>query len=290
MTLVGSNCRDYEYRYPGTFSLFRCSVCELIKLHHVLSQEQLLSAYPAEYHGYNYDGEHSKIFNFLQALRLKKRLSFYRHLIPGAANVLDIGCGDGHYLDNLVQITGWTITGIEFKKEIAVRGIKQGRNILVGTFEEIEFHDNYFDLIIMNHLIEHVRDPIKLLEKAKLKLKADGYIIGELPNVESWDFQCFRKFWGGLHVPRHLHNFSPQALRLTAAAAGFDNCRITFNLNTSHWALSVQNLLQSSHFFKTGLHFGRTWYYNFLLVVFIPLNIVAKIFKKTGIMNFVIKK
>ncbi|NQT49987.1 class I SAM-dependent methyltransferase [Candidatus Kuenenbacteria bacterium] len=285
-----STCQDYEYDYPGNFKFYKCSKCGLFELQPQLSTEQLLKAYPDEYHGYNYEGVESKIFNFLQNLRLKKRIKFYKTLIGKEAKILDIGCGDGHYMDHLKQKTGWQITGIEFKKEIAAIGQEKGREILTGTFENLDFPDTHFDLIIMNHLIEHVPDPVALLAKARRKLKPGGYIIGELPNVDSWDYYCFGKHWGGLHVPRHLFNFTPIALRKTTIKAGFDNCKVSHDLNTSHWALSLQNLLQSTKTFKTKLRFGRTKYYNLLLIAFIPINILAKVFKKSGIINFIIKK
>ncbi|MBI5077297.1 class I SAM-dependent methyltransferase [Candidatus Falkowbacteria bacterium] len=285
-----SNCQDFEYEYPGFFSLYQCPRCGLGELEPKLMTGELLRAYPKEYHGYNYARVKSKIFNTLQRLRLKKRLAFYKSLIGDNARILDIGCGDGHYMDYFAKRTNWHFVGVEFNSEIANVGISEGRSIYIGTFENADFPDDYFDLVIMDHLLEHVSSPVELLKKAKRKLKPGGYVIGELPNIASWDFILSKKYWGGLHAPRHLYDFTPASLSLTVQQAGFDNCQITYNLNTSHWALSAQNYFQSTKLFKSKLRYGRTKYYNLLLIVFIPINFIAKIFKKTGIINFIIKK
>lgn len=290
LTMQFADCRDFEYGYPGNFSLFKCEACRLYELQPQLDNDKLLESYPEEYHGYNYSEVESKIFNFLQEIRLKKRLDLYRSSVGYGANILDIGCGDGHYLKYFKEKTNWQLSGIEFNPKIAERGIKEGLQIFIGTFENLNFPDNHFDLIIMNHLLEHVPDPIGLLKKAGEKLKPGGSVIGELPNIASWDYFCFGKFWGGLHVPRHLFLFTPRSLALAARRAGFDNCLISYSLNTSHWALSCQNLLQSTCAFKTELHFGRTKYYNFLLAAFIPVNALAMLFRKTSIINFKINK
>jgi 2-polyprenyl-3-methyl-5-hydroxy-6-metoxy-1,4-benzoquinol methylase len=96
---------------------------------------------------------------------------------------LDIGCGKGGFLkslqDNINSVELW---GVE-------------PNIVKSDFEEINFinnsieealkelPDNYFDVIFMNDVIEHLADPEIILKEVKLKLKPNGYLVSSIPNV-----------------------------------------------------------------------------------------------------------
>jgi len=65
-------------------------------------------------------------------------------------------------------------------------------------------HGRKFDLIMMLNLIEHVRDPVAVLQKMKRHAGADGLILIKTPNYDSLDARIFRhRNWVGLHCPRH---------------------------------------------------------------------------------------
>ena len=125
-----------------------------------------------------------------------------------------------------------------------------------------------FDLIVMNNLIEHVVDPIVELRTAKRLLKTGGKIFIETPNTNSWDFRLMQKFWGGLHTPRHTFLFNPQSMGVICKITKLEIHKIFYPINTDHWALSIQNLLQSCNRFKLKLRNGRTWYFKYLLFFF----------------------
>jgi len=283
-----SDVRDLEYRVEGKFSFYGCLVCNLLVLLPIPSIEDLKNAYPDDYHGFHTSaaGVISHLYRFVYFFRLYE----YRRLISEKGNILDVGCADAYYFDLLKKrYPRINPYGIEFKDEIAEKGRKKGRNIFTGTIDDF-VSEIKFDLIIMNNLIEHVPDPREELEKARALLKAGGYIIIETPNIDSWDYALTKRFWGGLHVPRHTYVFSTSALNYLICMAGFEVIKINFLLNTDHWALSVQNYLQSTGVFRVKLKNGRTWYYKYLLFLFLPLNILQFVFKKTGSIQMVIKK
>ena len=182
------------------------------------------------------------------------------------------------------------LMGVEFKDEIAEKGRQKGRNIITGIIDDILDTDKKFDLIIMNNLIEHVLDPVGEMKKAYQLLKPNGCIIMETPNTDCWDYVISKKYWGGLHVPRHTYLFSSGNLKLLAEQTGFIVEEIKYLLNTDHWAISVQNYLQSTSLFKTNITKGRVWYFKYLLFTFIPLNFLQVILKKTGAINVVLRK
>jgi len=101
--------------------------------------------------------------------------------------------------------------------------------------------DSRFDFITMFHVLEHLPEPGKGLEYAGHLLAPEGRLIIQVPNVDSWQAQLFGRRWYGLDVPRHLINFSGEALRRLLVDTGYEALiRTTFSLrdNPASWASS----------------------------------------------------
>jgi hypothetical protein len=253
------------------------------------SLAEILTYYPADYHGYQ--SASSSLTRFLVERNLRARAQRYHSLIGEKARILDVGSADGAHFDVWQRAEPmWQIFGFEFNDGAAKAGRVAGRAIATATMETYAPPVDAFELVIMNHLLEHVVDPLDTAERAYKLLARGGYVIGEVPNIASWDFYLFRKFWGGAHWPRHVHQFTPATMTALLEKAGFVDVRISYLLHTGHWALSVQNLLQSYRLTRTHLSNGRAWYYPFLLVVFIPVNLLAQVLGMTGIIGFVARK
>ncbi len=280
---------DLEYGVPGTYAFRRCLACNQIFLSPRPIEEDLVRCYPAEYHGYQTLAI-SRLYDFLSHLQMRRRYARYKALLPEKARILDVGCGDGYIMQAMEKLSpSWELYGVEFNDEVAKKGIDQGLNIVAGTLETADLPLGTFDLLIMNHLIEHLPDPVRTLKRAHQLLKPGGFIIGEVPNFDSLDRRLAGRFWGGHHTPRHLFQFVPTTLTQLFRTVGLDTVKISPELHTGHWAGSVQNYLQSGPLVLT-LHNGRTWYYPFLLALFVPLNALQALFLKTGIMSFIAQK
>lgn len=280
--------RDHEYGVAGEFAFSRCPRCRLLVLQPQPTLEQLKTYYPPDYHGFHTAGGGivSGLYRVVHELRFREIL----RLAGPTGRLLDVGCADAPYFDLLRERhPGLDCVGLEFKEEIAALGRSRGRKIVTGTLAD--FPDpGPFDLVIMNNLIEHVLDPIDEMRRAGALLRAGGHILLETPNLASGDFLLSRRFWGGLHAPRHTFLFSPGSLRLLAERTGFEMVDCACLLNTDHWGLSVQNFLQSHPLTRTALRRGRAWYYPFLLFAFIPLNLVQMLMGFAGAIKATFRK
>ena len=68
-------------------------------------------------------------------------------------------------------------------------------------------------IITMNHTIEHLVDPEKVIKKLKNKVRTDGIIDGQTPVTDSFEKKLFKKYWSGFHSPRHTVIFSKDGLK-----------------------------------------------------------------------------
>jgi SAM-dependent methyltransferase len=87
--------------------------------------------------------------------------------------------------------------------------------------EDQHYPDASFDAVTLNHVIEHVPDPIQTLRECARILKKDGRLVILTPNSSSLGHRVFKQDWRGLEPPRHLHLFSMQSMRRTLELAGF---------------------------------------------------------------------
>ena len=282
------NGEDFEYGVKGKFGLFRCTFCNLVSLFPRPSLKQLLSFYPESYHSYNVPV--SKITRFFVYLGLKQQAKKFTTLIGKKGKILDVGCANGKQFDVLNKFGNWQFVGIDFNDKIVKKGRKEGYEIYATTLEKFDYPKESFDLVIMDHLLEHVANLIETLDSASRLLKKGGYLVGAVPNINSLDRIFFGRFWGGYHLPRHVWHFIPQTLSGVLEKAGFKVIKITYELHTGHWALSVQNFLQSKKITKTRIRQGRTFYYPLLIGLLIPINLIQKLFRCTGVISFVAQK
>jgi SAM-dependent methyltransferase len=276
---------DYEYGVTDTFDLVRCRRCGLLFLRPEPTLEQLLTYYPPDYHSYG-GAPSSPISNFLIQFASKAKAGEITRLIGPAGRILDVGCAEGREFDHLRRFGDWNFCGVEFNPDIAARGRAKGYDIRPTTLEHADFPPESFDLILMFHLLEHVTDPLTTLNAAWRLLKPGGYLLGEVPNPDSLDARWSGRYWGGWHFPRHLFQYNPAVLHRTLAQGGFRDIHLAAKLHTGHWALSIQNFLQSRPSWRSRLSHGRTFYYPLLLLFFIPFNLVQALFLKTGVIGF----
>jgi 2-polyprenyl-3-methyl-5-hydroxy-6-metoxy-1,4-benzoquinol methylase len=232
--------KDRLFGAPGEWNLKKCtnSECGLVWLDPMPVEEDIGKAYQ-NYYTHNIDyTKQSLLKSFLrrfyhavkiipsQILGLRKeeiRLNnmCLNDITPG--KLLEVGFGNGKFL-NKMRLADWEVEGVDFDSK-AVEGVRTryGFNVHVGSLESIAYPDNTFDAITMSHVIEHVSNPVALLQECYRILKPGGYLVIVTPNINSWAHSIFRYNWRGLEPPRHLHIFSQFTLKTCAKKAGFYN-------------------------------------------------------------------
>jgi SAM-dependent methyltransferase len=97
----------------------------------------------------------------------------------------------------------------------------RGFEVHLGEAKDLLHSELKFEAVTMSHVIEHVHEPLALLQTARNLLCPGGFFWIETPNIESHGHNCFGEYWRGLEPPRHLQLFHHGLLQEALTGAGF---------------------------------------------------------------------
>jgi SAM-dependent methyltransferase len=241
---------DYELlTCSNPWRFVRCAECGHARLDPRPPAAALPVIYPPTYYSYNYAAQVPGL-----ALRGKEWLDGRKFAsILGALDrppqsFLDVGCGDGRYLRLLERrgVPRPRIHGLELDARVVESLRAEGFSVHAERIEECQrFEPASLDLVSMFHVIEHLADPGAAVDQVARWLRPGGVFALETPNLESLDARLFESgLWGGYHIPRHWHVFTPGSLRRLLEARGFEVVGLRYQTGHSFWMYSLHHRLR----------------------------------------------
>ena len=176
-----------------------------------------------------------------------------RHLaLPSkSARLLDIGCGNGDFLQ-IASSLGWDALGMDPDPQAVAAVRKTGLSVLEGGLPHTGLPDEEFGAVTLSHVIEHVHDPVVALQEVHRILKPGGKVWIATPNLEGDGHHLFNRHWRGLEPPRHLVIFNASSLKLACERTGFENVILPRPSPVARWYfLASLKILQNQD--PTGL-------------------------------------
>lgn len=197
--------------------------------------------YEEAYHHTTIDPD-GKIRNLLQergrSLEGVKEITDYLKGWGHPGKILDIGCGLGWILSSLGN--EWDKYGIEISKFASSHAAQFG-NIHNGTLDD--FDGSEFDVIIMNHVIEHLADPLSALKKIRGLLKSSGIFIIGTPDFDSAAARRYGSNFRLLHDPTHISLFSSDSMHRCLRDQGFHIIQVEYPYFDTPW-FTKENVLR----------------------------------------------
>ncbi len=139
---------------------------------------------------------------------------------PPPFRILDAGCGSGYDLRPFAE-RGCEVFGIETDPGASEEARRGGVQVQCCGIEEATFPDAAFDVITVNHALEHVFDPRAALRNLRRMLREDGILYLLFPTSDGLWFRVFREDWYHLEAPRHLQFFGHGPFLRLAGETGF---------------------------------------------------------------------
>jgi len=162
--------------------------------------------------------------------RAKRRIHKMKKIIP-EGRWLDIGCSAGFIL-SVAKEANYETFGVE----IDPLGVKYARealgldNIFQGTFEEHQFNENFFDIITLYDVIEHVQDLNETVKELKRILSVNGVIEIWTPDIGHWRVPKALIEWDAIKPSKHLYYFNKNTLPMLLNKHGLKIIKKRFSL------------------------------------------------------------
>lgn len=229
---MGNNCKicgspNVVFNFPNDSRILKCSNCGIIFLAPEMTMKNPGDYYSERFGADKYTNEDTKKFLRENSRELVKIIQKIRT----QGNLLDIGTNIGIFVDEANRSGYWAV-GIEPSKNLAAKAKELGIPVTESTIENFN-SGRTFDLITMFHVLEHLSEPLKSIEKIKSMQVSGSLLIIEVPNIESYQAKKDGIFWKFMAL-EHLFYFSDKTLSRILQKAGYKIIQIkkrNFELN-----------------------------------------------------------
>ena len=237
MKCICCNKRDISfYKEKNHYKTYLCNNCGFIFVHPTPKNDEIYSLYKnmlpqnAELELYNELIRLKGIYE-KESIILPKR-EWFRWVINQATEltgkksleILEIGSGGGMFI-HYANKNGHHAIGTESTKEYAkiVSSAIKGSIIYIDSDDlSKHFKDERFDLIFMEHSLEHIKYPVEYLNKIKDLMDSKGVIIVSVPNQHSALSKILRKRWSWFCPPLHLFYYNIHSINFLFNQIGFE--------------------------------------------------------------------
>lgn len=207
-------------RYGFSLKTVICKSCGILRTNPRLDQNSLKEFYGKEYQDLYFNTETSGIPAHFKAQRtnglyIKDFIaSHHKDFKLNGRTVLEIGCSAGGILAPFLK-AGATVRGYDYNDNYLEYGksVDKRLDLRHGGIDDIINITERFDLVIMNHVLEHMYNPKEAIQAASKLLKDNGILYLSVPGVKNAQYynSHTKSFLGSLHIA-HLYYFSRNSL------------------------------------------------------------------------------
>lgn len=152
--------------------------------------------------------------------------------------LLEIGVGSGSFLSHATA-HGFAAFGCDLSPAIRKRVEESSGTPVYASLNSIPDGEK-FDVVVMNHVLEHVADPLSFLKSVRARMRPNAVLHLAVPNIGSLEARL--PGWNS-YEPYHLLYFSPATLRPALVRSGFEIQSITTHESFSGWFLAILRTL-----------------------------------------------
>lgn len=136
----------------------------------------------------------------------------------------------------------WEKFGVEVS-HFAVEYAKKWGKIYVGELQDARFPNDFFDLIVMYHVIEHIKDPISVIVKVHRILKKGGTLLLGTPDFDSGCARRFKENYRLLHDLTHVSLFCNDSMHRFLRDHNFIINRVEYPFFDTRY-FTIENLMR----------------------------------------------
>ncbi len=273
MTCINCQTKMEPYFLKKTWQIVRCPSCKLMA---VENMPEDLSPYYSEgyftgdvtldgYIDYDLDKEVSRK-TYLEFLDIIEKYLDKKDTI----SLFEVGCATGFFMD-LARQRKWQTAGIDISQYAIKKAQEKG---LIASADVLESYvpAQKFDVVVMQDVIEHVKDPLDTLRRAADMLEPKGLLLITTPDAGSLWAKVWNKHWHAFVPPQHLFYFSAKNLSPILEKYGF---QVFYPAHSGKWFAVpyIIRLLYSWTGLKVFSKLAQWAGKSFLKDIAIPINV-----------------
>lgn len=201
----------------GGCDLARCPRCRFMFLLRAAGSAAALydDGYFAAYAGGDYRDSEAQ-----RRHESRLRLDWIARWAPPPARLLEIGAAAGYFLDEARE-RGYATAGVEVSPSMAAHARDAlGLDVAADRVETASLPERAYDLVCAWHVVEHLPEPVRAVERLRAALAPGGHLAIEVPNAASALARRMGASWPALDLPHHVGHHGPRSLRTLLERAG----------------------------------------------------------------------
>lgn len=149
-----------------------------------------------------------RLYQWVKRYNIDKKTQLLDKQKVKGVKLLDFGAGTGDFL-TAAKSKGFKISGVEPNEKARTNAAKKGIELVADVSE---LQEEGFDVITLWHVLEHLPDLDKQIERLQSLLNENGTLVIAVPNYKSFDAKYYGAYWAAYDVPRHLWHFSKTSI------------------------------------------------------------------------------
>jgi SAM-dependent methyltransferase len=205
-------------RHNAKLDVHRCSGCGLVRLHPLPTEEELAKFYAEDYRHEHEPGVEPEEARRTELPEARARVQRLMPLLKSRPKLLEIGSSSGAFLDSARPFAG-SVMGVEPGRRHREWAKKELGLTMAPSLDAVT---EKFDLIVLFHVLEHVRHPVEFLKGLLSRLNPGGKVVVEVPSdndalLSVYKTEAYPPFY---YQNAHLWYFTAPTLSGIAEKAG----------------------------------------------------------------------
>ena len=201
--------------YGKHYAIVKCAQCGLVYANPRRNSQAILEKYEQVEDPLYFEERQGRVLTFEKHLRPLHQFVG----TPAGRTLLDIGAHIGVFVE-IANKAGWKAKGLEPSHWSVEMARQLGTELIEGTLASSNLPGDYFDVVTLWDVIEHLSDPMAELEHVFRVLKPGGWVVIHTMDIDSLFARLMGRRWPWF-MEMHLYYFSEKTLRLLLETAQF---------------------------------------------------------------------
>ncbi len=213
--------------YSPAFNISLCNDCRFMFINPVFTDTFIKELYSEDYYnGNNQYAYHDERQRLKYEEKVWKKRIKKIHAYIDCGNFLDVGASFGGLLQ--CASTFFNPYGIEISPYAAAHANKLLNNqVHNGTLYDHPYQDNFFSVITMIEVIEHLKKPQQILKECYSLLKPGGLLVVQTANFDGQQARQLKQEYN-YFMPGHVSYFSKANVISALQKVGFTRCKVFY--------------------------------------------------------------